>query len=335
MAGSGKQHLRPVSSTLMRAEDLRVEFPSSSGRVVSAVAGLSLDMVRGETLSLVGESGCGKSTLGRSLIRLQPLVSGSIIFEGADLASLGGERLRAMRPKLGIVFQDPIGSLNPRHSVRDLVAEPLRTWQPDTRKAHDEIVVEMLGRVGLNPGAVMKKRPHELSGGQCQRVSIARALVLRPDFLICDEPVSALDVSIQAQVLNLLRDLREAFDLTVLFISHDLAVVKTVSDRVVVMYLGKFCEIADDLEALYSAPAHPYSEMLLASVPRPGAARRHVRVRPPSEPPSPSNPPSGCRFRTRCPRAQERCAVEEPQIRQLGPGRFAACHFPLTEGAHA
>jgi len=332
MSGPGTAHLRPSSDTLMSAEHLEITFPTARrGSVVHAVSDVSIDLLRGETLSLVGESGCGKSTLGRGLVRLVPLDEGRIVFAGAELSHLAGEQLRSVRPRLQIIFQDPIGALNPRHRVADLVAEPLKIWNRGTHAEQQAHVDQMLREVGLDPVAVRDKLPHQLSGGQCQRVSIARALILQPDLLVCDEPVSSLDVSVQAQVLNLLQDLKQLHQLTLVFISHDLAVVRSISDRIAVMYLGKLCEIAEDLDDLYERPAHPYTAMLLAAVPRPHAdGARPPRIAAP-EPPSPMDPPSGCRFRTRCSRAQARCAEEEPAIVHLQRDRYVACHYPLIE----
>jgi peptide/nickel transport system ATP-binding protein len=331
MAGSGSAHLRTEQETLLRAEHMVVEFPLDAKRKVHAVSDVSFDVAERETFSLVGESGCGKSTVGRSIVRLQPLTSGRIRFQELALSELQGETLRRVRPRLQIIFQDPIGALNPRHRIGDIVAEPLRIWgrehDSDRRKRADEVLVQ----VGLSPRAVRDKKPHELSGGQCQRVAIARALILKPAMIVCDEPVSSLDVSIQAQVLNLLKDMKDLYGLTIIFISHDLAVVRSISDRVAVMYLGKLCEVSADLEDLYSRPAHPYTAMLLSAVPNPDPnVGRPPHIAAP-EPPSPIAPPSGCRFRTRCPFSQERCAVEEPVMRRVTKDRYVACHFPLLE----
>jgi peptide/nickel transport system ATP-binding protein len=317
---------------LLTAEHVTVEFPARWRATVHAVSDVTVSLLPGETLSLVGESGCGKSTLGRAVVRLQPVTAGRIWFQGTDITKLRGEPLRRTRSNLQIVFQDPIESLNPRHDVGDIVAEPLRAYRRGSTSDRRGMVDETLRQVGLSPPAVRAKRPYELSGGQCQRVSIARALMLRPQVLVCDEPVSALDVSIQAQVLNLLQDMKELYGLTLLFISHDLAVVRSVSDRIAVMYLGKLAEMADDPVDLYRQPAHPYTAMLLSSVPQPtfSGTSRPVQAAA-SEPPSPLSPPSGCRFRTRCPRARQLCADEEPIMRVIRPGRRAACHFPLIE----
>ena len=330
MAGTGTAHLRPAEDVLLQTEHLVVDFPAAGGRRVSAVAGVSLDVAEGETLGVVGESGCGKSTAARALMQLPPPTGGRVVFAGHDLTATKGERLRALRPQIQIVFQDPISSLNPRRRVRDIVGAPLRIWGVGTDAERRAKVDEALEAVGLDPSVAADKRPHEFSGGQCQRICIARALVLEPKLLICDEPVSALDVSVQAQILNLLEDLKARYGLTLVFITHDLAVVKNVSDRVAVMYLGKICEIAPP-DQLYSAPAHPYSAALLSAIPVPDpAAPAGSSGLVPGDLPSPVNPPSGCRFRTRCPRAEARCAVEEPRIREVAPSQYVACHFPLV-----
>ena len=326
MAGTGTQHLR--EGALLRVEDLVVEFRTSSG-IVHAVSGISLDVREGETLGLVGESGCGKSTTGRAIMQLPPPTSGKVLFEGADLASLSGQELREVRTRLQFIFQDPISSLNPRRKVKDIVAEPLRIWKRGSDAEQTARVAEVLEAVGLDPTVSADKRPHQFSGGQCQRISIARSLVMEPKVIICDEPVSALDVSVQAQILNLLEDMKARYGLTLIFIAHDLAVVKNISDRVAVMYLGKICEVGapDDL---YATPAHPYTAALLRSIPVPDPTVPPVQSGLlTGDLPSPIDPPAGCRFRTRCPLAQERCAVEEPQVREIGDNHFVACHFPL------
>jgi peptide/nickel transport system ATP-binding protein len=325
MAGTGTAHLR--SDPLLRVEELEVRFPAGGGRTVQAVSGISLDVLEGETLGIVGESGCGKSSTGRAILQLPRPTAGRVEFEGRDLTTLSGEELRRTRPALQMVFQDPISSLNPRRTVGDIVAEPLRAWGDERPAERDALVAENLGTVGLDPGTVLTRRPHQLSGGQCQRVSIARSLVLRPRLLICDEPVSALDVSVQAQILNLLEDMKQQFRLTMLFIAHDLAVVKHVSDRVAVMYLGKICEVGPP-DLLYREPAHHYTSALLAAVPVPDPTVTRRATAPEGEPPSPTDPPSGCRFRTRCPAADEQCAVDEPLLREVGPDHFVACHHP-------
>ena len=249
MAGTGKAHLRPADETLVRIEDLVVEFPAPGRRSVKAVSGISLDIKEGETLGLVGESGCGKTTTGRALIQLPPPTSGSVVFDGTELTALSELQMRRQRTDMQMIFQDPISSLNPRRRIGDVVAEPLKVWGPHDADQQVRMVDEMLEAVGIDPATARSKRPHEFSGGQCQRISIARSLVLGPRLLICDEPVSALDMSIQAQILNLLEDLKADYQLTLMFIAHDLAVIKNVSDRVAVMYLGKLCEVggADQL----------------------------------------------------------------------------------------
>ncbi len=331
MAGSGTAHLRPADEVLLQVTDLVVEFPAGRGRSVKAVSGISFDIAPGETLGLVGESGCGKSTTGRALLQLPKPTSGSVVLDGEDLAGLDAETMRKRRTQLQMIFQDPISSLNPRRTIGDVVAEPLNVWGPKNKDEQWKIVARILDQVGVDPGPARYKRPHEFSGGQCQRISIARALVMEPQLIICDEPVSALDVSIQAQILNLLDDLKTEHGLTLVFIAHDLAVVKNISDRVAVMYLGKMCEISE-ADELYASPAHPYTELLLGSspVPDPDIDVHSVRVIE-GELPSPISPPSGCRFRTRCPLADEICAAEEPQMRRVGEDHFVACHHPLIE----
>ena len=333
MAGTGTAHLRAGADPLILVDNLVVNFSAGGGRTVKAVSGISLDVLEGETLGLVGESGCGKSTTGKAMMQLPPPTSGSVWFDGIDLTTLHGEALRAVRPRMQLIFQDPISSLNPRRRVGDIVAEPLRIWKHGDDAAQQAKVDEVLEAVGLDPAAARSRRPHQFSGGQCQRISIARALVLEPKVIICDEPVSALDVSVQAQILNLLEDMKVRYGLTMVFIAHDLAVVKNISDRVAVMYLGKLCEVAAP-DQLYARPAHPYTAALLSAipVPDPSAAGRAKAVLH-GDPPSPIDPPSGCRFRTRCPRAAERCAAEEPRLRQVAAGsdHFVACHFPLVE----
>jgi len=332
MAGSGTGHLRPADQSLLRIEDLVVEFPvGRSGLKVNAVTGVSIDVLPGETLGLVGESGCGKSTMGKAVMQLVHAKSGSVKFEGNELTSLSGELLRSLRPKLQMIFQDPISSLNPRRRVRDIVREGLDIWKIGDKESRAARVNEVLDTVGIDPEVAGPKRPHEFSGGQCQRISIARAVATEPKLIICDEPVSALDVSVQAQILNLLEEMKQKYGLTLIFIAHDLAVVKNVSDRVAVMYLGKLCEFAQPDE-LYEHPAHPYTAALLSAIPEPDPeAHTGTRGGVGGEIPSPLSPPSGCRFRTRCPKAEDRCATEEPMMREVRPGHFVACHFPLGE----
>ena len=319
--------LQAASNPLMKVENLVVEY-SVGGKTIHAVSDVSLEIARGETLGLVGESGCGKSTLGRAVLQLRQAVSGKVLFDGHDLTTLKGEALRKMRRRVQLIFQDPIASLNPRRRIGDIVAEPLviaGVKDPEERRRR---VSEALSAVGLDPALVSGRLPHEFSGGQCQRICIARSLVLNPEFVICDEPVSALDVSIRAQILNLLEEMKARYGLTLLFIAHDLAVVKAVSDRVAVMYLGRLCEVGPS-EQLFARPAHPYTALLIEAIPVPDPDVRPTQSVPVGEPPSPIAPPSGCRFRTRCPRADARCASEVPELRLVAPGQFAACHHPL------
>ena len=264
-----------------------------------------------------------------SLIQLPPPNSGSVVVNGVELTDLSEKEVRPYRTGLQIIFQDPISSLNPRRQVADIIAEPLKVWGPDDEEEQAEIVDRMLYAVGLDPEVARDKRPHEFSGGQCQRISIARSLILGPKVLICDEPVSALDVSVQAQILNLLRDLKAEYGLTLVFIAHDLAVVKNVSDRVAVMYLGKLCEVAEP-DDLYANAAHPYTSLLLDSIPEPDPTLSiDLSMDQVPEIPSSIDPPSGCRFRTRCPQASERCIDEEPQMRKISESHHVACHHPL------
>ena len=323
---TGYAHLRNSTDTVLSVKDLRVEFKVPGG-VVKAVSDVSFDVLKGETLSIVGESGCGKTTLGKAVLQLPPPDSGSVTFEGVDLTTLKREDLRKARTAIQMIFQDPISSLDPRMTVRDLIGEPLWVWNKGNDAERDAKIRELLNNVGLEPDQVLERHSYEFSGGQCQRLSIARSLALEPRMLICDEPVSALDVSIQAQILNLLQDMKERYGLTMLFISHDLAVVKAVSSRIMVMYLGKVCEIGSP-DAIYSKPAHHYTAALIDSVPLPDPTKRRSGTPLQGEPPSPMNPPSGCRFRTRCPAASEKCAAEEPLLREVTPGQFVACHHP-------
>jgi peptide/nickel transport system ATP-binding protein len=310
-----------------------VEFPvGKSGLKVNAVSNVSVDIKDGETLGVVGESGCGKSTLARAAIQLPPPTSGTVTFEGQDLTQLHGEALRRIRPRMQMIFQDPISSLNPRRKIGDIIGEGLEIWSIGDKTSRAKKIDEVLDAVGIDPDASRDRRPHEFSGGQCQRISIARAVVTEPKLIICDEPVSALDVSVQAQIINLLQDMKDRYGLTLVFIAHDLAVVKNVSDRVAVMYLGKLCEYGTPDE-MYEEPAHPYTSALLNAIPVPDpTVRPEHRKALRGELPSPISPPSGCRFRTRCPKATEKCAEEEPVVREVRPGRFVACHFPLEPG---
>jgi len=331
MAGTGKAHLRPAGTALLRIEDLVVEFPvGRTGLKVNAVSGISLDVLEGETLGLVGESGCGKSTTGRAIMQLPRPTSGSVVLEGQDLTQLPGKEIRELRPRMQMIFQDPISSLNPRRKILDIVGEPLQIWKRGNAEERSRKVREVLDTVGIDADQAGTRKPHEFSGGQCQRICIARSVVMDPKMIICDEPVSALDVSVQAQILNLLEEMKKAYGLTLIFIAHDLAVVKNVSDRVVVMYLGKICEVGPP-DNLYAKPAHPYTRALIESIPEPDPAVRPTESAAlEGDLPSPIAPPSGCRFRTRCPLAAERCAAEEPQLRQVSQGHFVACHFPLV-----
>ncbi len=317
---------------LLKAEGLVKNFHVPGG-VVSSVAGVDLEIYRGETLALVGESGCGKSTLGRLLLHLIEPTAGKVIFDGADLGAMSAKELRAIRQRMQIIFQeDPFSSLNPRMKVGKIIEEPMKIHglYPD-KKEREAKVRELMEHIGIRP-EYYNRYPHQFSGGQRQRVGIARALALHPELVVCDEPVSALDVSIQAQILNLLRDLQQDFHLTYLFISHDLSVVRYIADRVCVMFLGRICEIGE-AEQIYSHPRHPYTKFLMESVPLPDPdLRKEDRDLLPGEVPSPIAPPSGCRFHTRCPYAQPICAQEPPPaFRDLGGGHCCACHFPLED----
>jgi len=324
----------PDGEPLLRVSDVTKHFTVGVRTQVRAVDGVSFEIYPGETLGLVGESGCGKSTLGRVVTQLLPATSGSIIFEGQDLATLRGEALRQMRREVQMIFQDPYASLDPRMTIGDIIAEPLVNFRVMKGKQKDDRVQELLKTVGLNP-YFNNRYPHEFSGGQRQRIGIARALALNPKLIVCDEPISALDVSIQAQVINLLEDLQAQFNLTYLFIAHDLSVVRHISDRVMVMYLGKVAEIASSQD-LYDNQKHPYTRALLSAIPVPDpkveSKRRLVELT--GEIPSPVNPPSGCRFHTRCPiaRVPGVCAEVEPPLEDKGSGHLAACHFSAEVG---
>ena len=322
--GSRPAQLR-AEPMLLSVEHLVVEYGTGISRV-RAVSDVSFDLKRGETLGFVGKSGCGKSTLARAVLQLLRPTSGKVIFDGLDIAREYGERLRRLRRRIQLIFQDPIASLNPRRRVGEIVAEPLVIAGVSDRGERERRVRAVLQAVGLDPDLVMRRRPHEFSGGQCQRISIARALVLEPELVICDEPVSALDVSIRAQILNLLEDMKARYGLTLIFIAHDLAVVKAISDRVAVMYLGKLCEIGP-AEQVFETPAHPYTSLLLRAIPSPDPDTKLMESIAAGEPPSPYAPPSGCRFHTRCPLARARCTDEEPIMRELRTGQFVACHF--------
>ena len=326
---------------LLEARDLVKHFPVHSGAfrrgpgdVVHAVDGVSLEVRRGETLGIVGESGCGKSTLGRLLVRLHEPTSGTVTFAGTNITTLSRRRLRPFRREMQMIFQDPYASLNPRKRVGQIIEDPFRIHRTDSRTLVRKRVRELLEVVGLSPDHV-NRYPHEFSGGQRQRIGVARALALSPQLIVADEPVSALDVSIQAQVINLLDDLQDEFNLTYVFIAHDLGVVHHVSDRIAVMYLGVVVEIGPS-DALFLNPIHPYTAALLSAIPAiedevaEGTARRE-RIVLEGEVPSPIDPPSGCRFHPRCPYATEICSVERPPLVHHGGGRYAACHHPLLE----
>ncbi len=314
-----------MSKLLLEARELTKEFPISGKKSVHAVSGVSLEILEGETLGLVGESGCGKSTLGRLLIRIQQPNSGEVLFRGQNITAMKDREFLPLRKEMQLVFQDPYASLDPRMTVRDLISEPLETWHLCAgREAVTSRMRELMTAVGM-PEEFLYRYPHQFSGGQRQRIGIARAIAADPSFIVCDEPVSALDVSVQNQILNLLKSLKESRNLTFLFISHDMSVVRYLADRVCVMFLGKLCEIGPT-EEVYRHPRHPYTRFLLDAVPVPDPAQRGKEIRLlKGEPPSPADPPSGCRFRTRCPFATERCAAEEPKLRELG-GVQAACH---------
>ena len=318
---------------LLSVRGLRMHFPVTEGIVrrrvtgeVKAVDGIDFIVNRGETMGLVGESGCGKTTTGRCILRLEKPTAGAIVYDGTDIATLDGAALRAFRQRIQVIFQDPYSSLNPRMKIGDIIAEPMYVHgiEPDA-KARSARVRELLAECGLNPNFA-DRYPHEMSGGQRQRVGIARALAMKPEFIVCDEPVSALDVSIQAQVVNLLEDLREKFGLTYLFIAHDLSVVRHLCQRVAVMYLGHIVEMADS-DSLFDAPLHPYTRALLAAVPVPDPLVEQGRDFRPvkGEVPSPMNPPSGCVFHPRCPIAVERCSRQRPEPREIRPGHVVAC----------
>ena len=311
---------------LIRAEKLTKTFLTKKRRIVHAVSAVDLSIYPGETLALVGESGCGKSTLGRTLIRMLPATSGHVFFHGENITAMKEREFRPVSRKMQMVFQDPYASLDPRMTVRDLIAEPLETYRVyGSKKETTERVLELMAKVGL-PGEFLMRYPHQFSGGQRQRIGIARAIALSPELLILDEPVSALDVSVQSQILNLLKKLKKELALTSLFIGHDLSVIHFIADRVCVMFLGTLCEIAPK-EELYKRPLHPYTEYLLDAIPKadPHLRGDHKKLLE-GEIPSPVNLPSGCRFHTRCPYADDRCRTEQPALRDLGGGHLAACH---------
>jgi len=321
------------NEVLIKVENLVMHFPIYRGvirrqvGVVHAVDGVSFDIKKGETLGLVGESGCGKSTTGRTILQLYKPTAGNVYYKDTNLVKLRSEPMRLMRRELQMIFQDPYASLNPRMTVRDIVGEPLMAFGEGTGKQIDERVASLLDLVKLNPD-YSSRYPHEFSGGQRQRIGVARALALNPSFIVCDEPISALDVSIQAQVVNLLEELQERLNLTYLFIAHDLSMVRHISNRVAVMYLGIIVELADRNE-LYKNPLHPYTQALLSAIPvaDPDFNEQRRRIILEGDVPSPVNPPSGCRFRTRCPIAKEICAQQVPEWREVQPGHFAACHM--------
>lgn len=319
------------NDVLLRVEDLVMHFPIYRGVIrrqvgaVRAVDGVSFSIKRGETLGLVGESGCGKTTTGRTILQLYKPTSGHVYFNGKDLTQLKPEEMRKERKDIQMIFQDPYASLNPRMTLHDIVAEPMYAFGAKKGKEVNDRVAQLLDLVRLDPN-FSSRYPHEFSGGQRQRIGIARSLALNPSFIVCDEPISALDVSIQSQIVNLLEDLQRDLNLTYLFIAHDLSMVRHISDRVAVMYLGLIMELADRNE-IYNNPLHPYTKVLLSSIPvaDPNYYDDHQRIVLEGNVPSPANPPSGCRFRTRCPIADEGCAAEQPQLEEVSPGHFVAC----------
>jgi peptide/nickel transport system ATP-binding protein len=318
-----------TGDVLLRVEELVIEYKNRRGGVVRAVAGVSFDINKGETVAVVGESGCGKSTLAKGVMQLVETKMGRVVLDGVEFSSLKGEQLRQVRPKIQMIFQDSVASLDPHMTVRELVEQPMKVWHKGDADDRRGKVDELLRSVNLDPEVVGNRKPTEFSGGQCQRVSIARALSLEPKLLVCDEPVSSLDVSIQSQILNIIQSMKKRYGLSLLFISHDLSVVRAISDRVIVMYLGKICEVSTP-QKIVNSPAHHYTRALVASVPVPDPTIGRRRAAIEGEPPSPVNPPSGCRFRTRCAAATALCAEQEPQLREVTPGQFVACHHPIA-----
>ncbi len=325
-----------MSETIMRVEDLKVYFdvlpqgamPWTKPRRLRAVDGVTFDLKAGETLGIVGESGCGKSTLARAVIRMIPAEAGSVLWLGQELLKFDKKQLRDQRKQVQMIFQDPLASLDPRMNIGEIIAEPLKTHYPETSKSEvKERVREVMEKVGLLPNLV-NRYPHEFSGGQCQRIGIARALIMKPKLIICDEPVSALDVSIQAQVVNLLKELQAEMGLSLIFIAHDLSVVKHISTRIMVLYLGNMVELSDSSD-LYAHPRHPYTQALISAVPipDPDIEKNKEVILIEGDLPSPINPPSGCVFRTRCPRAADLCAQQKPEWEDTGNGHMVACHF--------
>jgi peptide/nickel transport system ATP-binding protein len=319
---------------LLQVRNVVVEFPAAGGRRVHAVSNVSFDVRKGETLGLVGESGCGKSSLSRAIVHAPPPTSGSVMFDGTVLETLSRSELREQRRRVQLIIQDPVASLNPRRKIEDIVAEPLDLWHEDDRASRRTRVAAVLDAVGIDLDSVAGRRPHEFSGGQCQRINIARALVLDPELLVCDEPVSALDVSVRAQIVNTLEELKVRYGLTMIFVGHDISLVKNISDRIAVMYLGKLVELGP-ADAVCDQPLHPYTQTLLDAVIEPGDVAEPPSALPGTsvDMPSPVDPPSGCRFRTRCPMATAICGDQEPVLRVLRPGHLTACHHVHLEPA--
>ncbi|GMK38996.1 ABC transporter ATP-binding protein [Paenibacillus sp. CCS19] len=333
LVSANKAILTSTSSPIIEARNVSKHFPIKHGLLnrtvgsVRAVDRVSLAIARGETFGLVGESGCGKSTLGRVMLQLQAATAGEVWFEGSSLGDRSQRELRELRGRMQLIFQDPFGSLNPRFLVRDIIGEPFRVHTKLSSRDIDARVVDLMEKVGLDP-SFRGRYPHEFSGGQRQRIGIARAIALRPSFVVADEAVSALDVSVQSQIVNLLMELQRELGLTYLFIAHGLHIVRHISDRVGVMYLGRLVELSS-ADELFKQPLHPYTSALLSAVPKPDPRDQRERIVLQGDVPSPANPPPGCRFHTRCPIAQTRCRQEEPELRAMSGGREVACHFPL------